>query len=189
MDVVLVLAVVIPVALALLIIRASYVKCKPHEALIVSGMSPETSGQAKIILSGATVVLPLIQVLSRIDLNVRNGKFHLASVYTKEQVPLALDAKFAYKIPADEISVALAAQALLGKTIEETNEIVADLLERQLIAFIQQSKLIDLRCNYHDIETAVLDQSRDSLSKLGLAMVSFSIKSFEEVYPCETKPA
>ncbi len=169
-------------ALLLLFVLASFVagfyrKCPPNQAMIISGMGCESGDQQfKIIVGGGDVVVPVIQQVSYLSLEVMELKLH-ATLDSSDHVPLAIDAIALVKVRSDSVGVLLAATQLLSKSEAEIGEIAQTVLLpklRDVVHGIEAQALLD---SFSDTGNKVKEEAEPELTAMGLSCSAFTIQS------------
>jgi len=159
-----------------------YQKCSPNEAMIISGMYAGRDGRSyKIIVGGGAVMLPMVQQKSTLSLEVMTIDVHSqAPMITKNGVPIFVEGVAQVKVKGDEISIATAAEQFLGKTEEEIKNIAHESLVGHLRAILGTMAVEELVQNNDSFAQRVQEVSLGDLAKMGLTVVSFTIKEIKD---------
>ncbi len=169
------------IALVFLFVMASFVasfyrKCPPNQAMIISGMGCESGDQQfKIIVGGGDVVVPVIQQVSYLSLEVMELKLH-ATLDSSDHVPLAIDAIALVKVRSDSVGVLLAATQLLSKSEAEIGEIAQTVLLpklRDVVHGIEAQALLD---SFSDTGNKAREKAEPELTAMGLSCSTFTIQ-------------
>ena len=96
----------------------------PNQALIISGGSREP----KVVVGGRIFVVPLIQRVQTLSLEVMTLTPSTNRVYTKEGVAVSVDGVAQVKVKGGD-SILRAAQQFLGKRLAEIEEVALQTLE------------------------------------------------------------
>jgi flotillin len=151
--------------------------------MIISGMMAEEGGRRfKIVVGGGTVMLPMIQQKSLLDLTAHKTTAALSTLYSKDNVPICASAILQFKVIPTSDGIAAAATALLGKTKDEMAEAVENIVERPFIALLQRHTSSELKASYTELSDEIMKSSKADLANIGLELVSCTIKSIDEVY-------
>jgi flotillin len=159
-----------------------YQKCGPNEAMIVSGYGTQ-HGEHKfaIVKGGGRCVWPVIQQrqflsLEVITIDVRSE----APILTKNGVPIFVDGVAQVKVKGDDDSIATAAEQFLNKTQDEIKQIAHETLVGHLRAILGAMEVEQLITNFDDFAQRVQEVSIADLKKMGLTVVSFTIKEIKD---------
>lgn len=156
---------------------ALYQKVGPNTALIVSG----GGGQPKIIVGGGTIVLPLVNRMDTLSLEVMLIEVRSnAAMLTINGVPLFVEGVAQIKVRGDEQSIQTAAEQFLGKEIDEIRMVAHETLMGHLRAIIGTMTVEELIGNFDSFASRVAEVSITDLAKMGLTVVSFTIKEVRD---------
>jgi flotillin len=164
------------------IMASLFQKCGPNEAMIVSGWGA-TSGPhgVKIVKGGGTVVLPLIQQRSFLSLEVMTIEVRSnAPVITKNGVPIFVEGVAQVKVKGEEESIATAAEQFLGKSSDEIINIAHETLVGHLRAILGTMEVEEVIQHFDAFAQRVQEVSINDLHKMGLTVVSFTIKEIKD---------
>lgn len=102
-------------------------KCPPNQAMIISGATTASDGlSCKVVLGGSAVVLPLIQQVHYLGLDARTVQIKTETpLMSADGVPLQIELSAQVKVKSDPVSVARAAEVMLGKSPQETDKLVS----------------------------------------------------------------
>lgn len=168
------------VLLVLMSVAASlYQKTGPNEAMIISG----GIGQAKpkIITGGGTVLIPLFQRKDTLSLEVMTIDVRSnAPMLTCNGVPIFVEGVAQVKIKSDEVSIETAAEQFLGKDEEEIQMVAHETLMGHLRAIIGTMTVEELIGNFDSFAQRVAEHTITDLGKMGLTVVSFTIKEVRD---------
>lgn len=175
------------IGLVFLLIMASFMatffrRCPPNQAMIVSGMlAAEERGPFpfKVVMEGGTVVVPVLQQVSYLSLEVRKLKLH-AAISSADDLPLEIDAVAFVKVRNDEIGISLAATQLLSKSADEVAEICTAILTPRLQDVVRAGDAKSLLDSFSDTGRKVLEQAEPELTAMGMSCVAFTIESIVE---------
>src|SRR5207253_4834776 len=112
--------VVLAVLLIVVLFRLMWRVAEPNEALVISGLhqrAPEGVGESlgfKIVTGKGTAVLPGIQMVRRLSLDLRETDLQVDCV-SQQGIPLKIRAVVIYKVGDDYASIANAARRFLDQ--------------------------------------------------------------------------
>lgn len=159
-----------------------YQKCSPNQAMIISGFGAgQDARNFKIVVGGGAVVLPMIQMRSWLSLEIMTIEVHSqAPMITKNGVPIFVEGVAQVKVRGDDVSIATAAEQFLGKTDEEVATIAHESLVGHLRAILGTMSVEELIQNFDSFAQRVQEVSLADLAKMGLTVVSFTIKEIKD---------
>jgi flotillin len=150
--------------------------------MIVSGLLARRGEHGfTIVKGGGAVVLPLVQQkaflsLEVITIDVRSE----APIITRNGVPIFVDGVAQVKVKGDEESIATAAEQFLNKSTEEIKAIAHETLVGHLRAILGTLEVEELITNFDQFAQKVQEVSIVDLKKMGLTVVSFTIKEIKD---------
>jgi flotillin len=171
------LGVVILVAVATLVLTMSVIgtlfrRVGPNRALIVYGW-----GGTHIVTGGGKVVWPLFQSFQELSLELMS--FDVApeqQLYTSQGVAVAVEAVSQIKVKSDPESIRTAAEQFLTKPPEEREALLRLVMEGHLRGIVGLLKVEEIVKEPEIVAGRVRDSVSDDLNKMGLDVVSFTIK-------------
>lgn len=155
-----------------------YQKCGPNEAMVISGGG---LNEYKVVVGGGSVVWPMIQqkdylTLEVMPIDVRSP----APIITKNGVPIYVDGVAQIKVQGDDESIRTAAEQFLGKDNHQIAEIAHETLLGHLRAILGTMEVDTLIQNFDEFTSRVQEHSVSDLRKMGLSVVSFTIKEVRD---------
>lgn len=183
------IALVVFILLMLLIVFISkYQTAKPDEALIISGSylgsknvhADESGNKIKIVRGGGAFVLPVFQRSNRISLLSSKLDVSTPEVYTEQGVPVMCDGTSIIKIGSSVEEIATAAEQFLGKTREELENEAREVLEGHLRSILGSMTVEEIYQNRDKFSQSVQEVASVDLAKMGLIIVSFTIKEVRD---------
>lgn len=185
----LVIGIVIFLLIALIAVFISkYRTAGPDEALIVTGNylggknvhKDEAGNKIKIIRGGGTFVLPVFQQAA--PLSLLSSKLDISSpeVYTEQGVPVMADGTAIIKIGSSIEEIATAAEQFLGKPKEERENEAREVLEGHLRSILGSMTVEEIYKNREKFSQEVQRVASQDLAKMGLVIVSFTIKDVQD---------
>jgi len=157
-----------------------YQKCGPNQAMIISGLR-HGSRRYRIVAGGGGFLLPFFQQRNDLSLEVMTIEVHSqAPMITKTGVPIFVEGVAQVKVKGDEDSIATAAEQFLGKTNEEIATIAHETLVGHLRAILGTMTVEELIQSFDSFAQRVQEVSIGDLAKMGLTVVSFTIKEIKD---------
>lgn len=183
------IAIVAFILLMLLIVFVTkYQTAKPDEALIISGSylgsknvhADESNNKIKIVRGGGAFVLPVFQRSNRISLLSSKLDVSTPEVYTEQGVPVMCDGTSIIKIGSSVEEIATAAEQFLGKTREELENEAREVLKGHLRSILGSMTVEEIYQNRDKFSQSVQEVASVDLAKMGLIIVSFTIKEVRD---------
>ncbi|MGI9146612.1 MAG: flotillin family protein [Chloroflexota bacterium] len=175
MDVFLAAVVVVAIATLVLlmwVVGALFRRVGPNRALIVYGW-----GGTHIVTGGGRVVWPLFQSFQELSLELMS--FDVApeqELYTSQGVAVAVEAVSQIKVKSDPESIRTAAEQFLTKPPDEREALLRLVMEGHLRGIVGLLKVEEIVKEPEIVAGRVRDSVSDDVNKMGLEVVSFTIK-------------
>jgi flotillin len=144
----------------------------PNRALIVYGW-----GGTHIVTGGGRVVWPLFQSSQELSLELMS--FDVApeqQLYTSQGVAVAVEAVSQIKVKSDPESIRTAAEQFLTKPPQEREALLRLVMEGHLRGIVGLLKVEEIVKEPEIVAGRVRDSVSDDVNKMGLEVVSFTIK-------------
>jgi flotillin len=144
----------------------------PNRALIVYGW-----GGTRIVTGGGKVVWPLFQSFQELSLELMS--FDVApeqQLYTSQGVAVAVEAVAQIKVKSDPESIRTSAEQFLTKPPDEREALLRLVMEGHLRGIVGLLKVEEIVKEPEIVAGRVRDSVSDDLTKMGLEVVSFTIK-------------
>lgn len=167
---------------------AKYRTAGPDEALIVTGSYlggknvhvDESGNKIKIIRGGGTFILPVFQQAEPLSLLSSKLEVTTPEVYTEQGVPVMADGTAIIKIGGSIGEIATAAEQFLGKTKEDRENEAREVLEGHLRSILGSMTVEEIYKNRDKFSQEVQRVASQDLAKMGLIIVSFTIKDVKD---------
>lgn len=167
---------------------ARYKTVGPDEAMIVTGSflggknvaTDETGRSIKIVRGGGAFIWPIFQQSERLSLLSHKLDVSTPEVYTEQGVPVAADGVAIIKIGGAVEDVATAAEQFMGKPIESLKGEAQEVLEGHLRAILGMMTVEEVYRNRDKFAQEVQGVAARDLKKMGLQIVSFTIKDVRD---------
>ncbi len=164
-------------------------KVGPNQVLVISGrehrrVNPIT-GEAetihyRIVAGGRAFIMPVIERVDDLSLELMTIEVSTADVYTLEGVPVTVDGVAQVKIGSDDISIATAAERFLSKSRAEVEHVAHETLAGHLRAILGTLTVEQLYRDRDAFAQQVQEVSSDDMRNMGLAIDSFVIKDIQD---------
>ncbi|UOQ49304.1 flotillin family protein [Gracilibacillus caseinilyticus] len=189
MDILIVVGVVVAIILAFAILFAArYKTVGADDAMIVTGSflgsknvhKTEDGGGIKIVRGGGAFILPIFQQKENISLRSHSLDISTPNVYTENGVPVMADGTAIIKVQSTTEGIATAGEQFLGKDNSELRKEAQEVLEGHLRAILGTMTVEEIYKNRERFAQEVQTQAAVDLKKMGLQIVSFTIKDVQD---------
>src|SRR5436853_4834016 len=153
-----------------------FVKAGPNEALIVYGFKGK-----RVRIGHGTVVFPLFESCRMLSLELMS--FDVApqqDLYTKQGVAVSVEAVAQIKVKSDDISIKTASEQFLTKTPQQREALIRLVMEGHLRRIIGQLTVEQIVKEPEMVADRMRSTCSDDLNKMGLEVVSFTIKEVKD---------
>jgi flotillin len=151
-------------------------KAGPNEALIVYGFRGP-----RVIKGHGTIIFPMVE--SCRDLSLELMSFDVApqqDLYTKQGVAVTVEAVAQIKVRSDQESILTAAEQFLTKTPAQREGLIRLVMEGHLRGIIGQLTVEQIVKEPEMVADRMRGTCADDMSKMGLEVVSFTIKEVRD---------
>ncbi|SFI29163.1 flotillin [Paenibacillus sp. UNC496MF] len=167
---------------------ARYRTVGPDKAMIVTGsflgsrnVAEDESGRKnKIVRGGGAFILPIFQKADFLSLLSHKLDVSTPEVYTEQGVPVMADGVAIIKIGGSVEDVSTAAEQFLGKPTESLKSEAQEVLEGHLRAILGSMTVEEVYRNRDKFAQEVQGVAARDLKKMGLQIVSFTIKDLRD---------
>src|SRR5438067_12207243 len=165
-----------------------YTKAGPNQVLVVSGRKhtyrdPDGTIQSRgfrIVKGGGTFVIPVVEKVDLLSLELLTIDVQTPEVYTSKGVPVRVDGVAQIKVKGDDISIATAAEQFLSKGVDDIKNIATQTLEGHLRAILGTMTVEDIYQNRDAFASTVQEVAAGDMANMGLGIVSFTIKDIRD---------
>src|ERR1051325_9188519 len=180
MDIGLIAAITLAVLLGTLFIVSMFArlfrKAGPHEALLVYGFRG-----TRVIKGRGTVIFPLVETSRTLSLELMS--FDVApqqDLYTNQGVAVTVEAVAQIKVKSDPESIQTAAEQFLTKSDNDRLALIRLVMEGHLRGIIGQLSVEQIVKEPEMIGERMRSTCADDLNKMGLMVVSFTLKEVRD---------
>ena len=179
---------VIVVFIFLGIWASRYTKVGPNQVLIVSGRQYKVLEQDgsvsvrgfRIVKGGGTFVLPVVEKVDLLSLELLTIDVMTPEVYTSKGVPVKVDGVAQIKVKGDDISIATAAEQFLSKDTAAIMNIAMQTMEGHLRAILGTMTVEEIYQNRDAFAAKVQEVAAGDMANMGLGIVSFTIRDIRD---------
>ncbi len=183
-----ILGIAVAFILAIYAVARRYKKVGPNIVMVISGRRYKIkTGDGRIEevgfrirRGGGAFILPLVEKVDLLSLEIMTLDITTPEVYTKPGVPIIVDGVAQVKIGGDEQSIRTAAEQFLGKTPEQIKDIALQTVEGHLRAIIGTMSVEDIYKNRDQFASSVQEVAVSDLANMGLKIVSFTMKDIRD---------
>jgi len=180
--------IVVVIFLFLAIWASRYTKVGPNQVLIISGrqyrhIDPDGAVHSRgfrIVKGGGTFVMPVVEKIDVLSLELLTIDVQTPEVYTSKGVPVKVDGVAQTKVKGDDISIATAAEQFLSKGVEEIKNIAMQTLEGHLRAILGTLTVEEIYQNRDAFASKVQEVAAGDMANMGLGIISFTIRDIRD---------
>ncbi|CAM5180499.1 Flotillin OS=Ureibacillus acetophenoni OX=614649 GN=SAMN05877842_103218 PE=3 SV=1 [Ureibacillus acetophenoni] len=189
MQILIIIGIAVFIILAIIgVYVARYKTVGPDEALIVTGSflgsknvhKDDSGNRVKIIRGGGTFVFPVFQQAEYLSLLSSKLEVTTPEVYTEQGVPVMADGTAIIKIGGSISEIATAAEQFLGKNVQDRENEAKEVLEGHLRSILGSMTVEEIYKNRDKFSQEVQRVASQDLAKMGLIIVSFTIKDVRD---------
>jgi flotillin len=153
-----------------------YRKAGPHQALVVYGIRG-----TRIIKGRGTVIFPMVETYRELSLQLMS--FDVApqqELYTQQGVAVTVEAVSQIKVKSDPESIITASEQFLTKNDDERQGLIKLVMEGHLRGIIGQLSVEQIVKEPEMVGDRVRATCADDMTKMGLEVISFTIKEIRD---------
>ncbi|MGI8997032.1 MAG: flotillin family protein [Pyrinomonadaceae bacterium] len=179
-----ILVVVLAVLIALWLLSRNYIKVPPNLAAVISGRSRKLADGTKVgyrlVRGGATLILPFLEKVDYLSLNVLTVPLATTRAYTGQGVPVSVKAVANVKIKGDDESLRAAAERFLGMRPEEFHQLVFQTLEGHLRAILGTLTVEEINNDRLSFAQKLTTEAAGDLEKMGIGLDALTIQEISD---------
>jgi len=158
------------------VIAKMFRKAGPNEAIIVYGFRGP-----RVIKGGGAIIFPMVENSRQLSLELMS--FDVApqqDLYTKQGVAVTVEAVAQIKVRSDHESILTAAEQFLTKTPDQREGLIRLVMEGHLRGIIGQLTVEQIVKEPEMVAERMRATCMDDMSKMGLEVISFTIKEVRD---------
>jgi flotillin len=162
--------------LVMIVFARLYRKAGPHEALVVYGFRG-----TRVVKGHGTVILPMIELCRELSLELMS--FDVApeqDLYTRQGVAVTVEAVAQIKVKSDPESILTASEQFLTKLPSDREALIRLVMEGHLRGIIGQLTVEEIVKQPEMVADRMRSTCADDMSKMGLEVISFTIKEVRD---------
>ena len=181
---VVILVVVIGFLIALMLLSRNYIKVSPNQAAVISGRSRKLADGTvvgyRLVRGGATLIVPFLEKVEYLSLNVLTVPLATSRAYTVQGVPVSVKAVANVKIKGDDESMRAAAERFLGMETEEFHKLVFQTLEGHLRAILGTLTVEEINNDRQSFAQKLTTEAAGDLEKMGIGLDALTIQEISD---------
>src|SRR5207302_6553164 len=173
------------VVLLLLLFRLMWRVAEPNEALIISGLrehdTPDGVGESlgfKIVTGKGTLVLPGVQQVRRLSLDLREAELAIDCV-THQGIPLGIRGVVIFKVGDDFVSIANSARRFLDQQ-QQMDQRVHNVFAGHLRAIVGNMTVEEMIRDREKLTQLTREHAGTEMEKLGLIIDSLQVQEIDD---------
>ncbi len=155
---------------------AGFHKSGPNQALIVSGGWKNP----KVVVGGRIFVVPILQKVQTLSLEVMTLTVETPKVYTKAGVAVSVDGVAQVKVARGEEAINTAAQQFLGKHPDEVAKIALQTMEGHQRSMLGTMTVEEIYQDRDAFARQVREVGSTDMANMGMEIVSFTIRDIRD---------
>ena len=179
-----ILVVVLGFLIALMLLSRNYIKVSPNQAAVISGRSRKLPDGTKVgyrlVRGGATLIVPFLEKVEYLSLNVLTVPLATTRAYTVQGVPVSVKAVANVKIKGDDDSMRAAAERFLGMKPEEFHKLVFQTLEGHLRAILGTLTVEEINNDRQSFAQKLTTEAAGDLEKMGIGLDALTIQEISD---------
>ena len=181
---VVILVVVIGFLIALMLLSRNYIKVSPNQAAVISGRSRRLADGTvvgyRLVRGGATLIVPFLEKVEYLSLNVLTVPLATTRAYTVQGVPVSVKAVANVKIKGDDDSMRAAAERFLGMRPDEFHKLVFQTLEGHLRAILGTLTVEEINNDRQSFAQKLTTEAAGDLEKMGIGLDALTIQEISD---------
>jgi flotillin len=179
-----VVGIVIALLIVLMLLSKNYIKVSPNQAAVISGRTRKLTDGTTVgyrqVRGGATLVIPFLEKVEYLDLNVITVPLATSRAYTAQGVPVSVKAVANVKIKGDDQSLRAAAERFLGMPQEEFHRLVFQTLEGHLRAILGTLTVEEINNDRQSFALKLTSEAAGDLEKMGIGLDALTIQEISD---------
>lgn len=182
--VIVVAGIFIALLIVLMLLSKNYIKVSPNQAAVISGrtrrLTDGTTVGYRQVRGGATLVVPFLEKVEYLDLNVITVPLTTTRAYSGQGVPVSVKAVANVKIKGDDTSLRAAAERFLGMPQEEFHKLVFQTLEGHLRAILGTLTVEEINNDRQSFAQKLTSEAAVDLEKMGIGLDALTIQEISD---------
>jgi flotillin len=184
-----ILLVFLAFAALLAIVSRNIIKVPPNMVAVFSGrrrtIVDPTTGERRtvgyrLIKGGSSIRIPIVERVDFLSLNVMTIPLKIASAYTKEGVPVSVDAVANVKIGSDDQMLMNAIERFLGMEQDQIRSVIFQTLEGHLRSILGTLTVEQINADRQAFAQRLAAESAQDLSRMGIEIDVLTIQQISD---------
>lgn len=179
-----VVAVVVSLLIAMMLLSKNYIKVSPNQAAVISGRRRKLTDGSTVgyrqVRGGATLVIPFLEKVEFLDLNVITVPLATSRAYTSQGVPVSVKAVANVKIKGDDESLRAAAERFLGMPKDQFHGLIFQTLEGHLRAILGTLTVEEINNDRQSFAQKLTSEAAGDLEKMGIGLDALTIQEISD---------
>ena len=173
---------------AMALFARNYIKVPPSMVAIFYGRKHSlvdekgnrTTVGFRVVRGGAALRVPILEKVEYLSLNIISIPLKISRAYTKEGVPVTVEAVANVKIAGDDMSLRGAAERFLGMTTDKIKEVIFQTLEGHLRAILGTLTVEEINADRQAFAQKMTDEAALDLKKMGVNIDILTIQQISD---------
>ena len=173
---------------AMALFARNYIKVPPSMVTIFYGrkhtLVDEKGNRAtvgfRVVRGGAALRVPVLERVEYLSLNIISIPLKISRAYTKEGVPVTVEAVANVKIAGDDMSLRSAAERFLGMGTDKIKEVIFQTLEGHLRAILGTLTVEEINADRQAFAQKMTDEAALDLKKMGVNIDILTIQQISD---------
>lgn len=180
----LILVLVLGFIISLMLLSRNYIKVSPNQAAVISGRRRKLADGVtvgyRLVRGGATLVVPFLEKVEYLNLNVIPVPLTTSRAYTAKGVPVSVKAVANVKIKGDDESLRAAAERFLGMPTNEFHGLIFQTLEGHLRAILGTLTVEEINNDRLSFAQKLTTEAAGDLEKMGIGLDALTIQEISD---------
>lgn len=172
------------VLVIILMVAFRYKTCPPDKILVISGtIKPDKDGtyhSSKCIHGGGTIVWPVFQKYTYMDLTPISISVDLKNALSKQNIRIDVPSIFTVGISTEPAIMQNAAERLLGLTLNNISDLAKDIILGQLRLVIATMNIEEINSDRDTFLDSISRNVEGELKKVGLRLINVNVTDISD---------
>ncbi len=173
---------------AMALFARNYIKVPPSMVAIFYGRKHSLVDEKgtrstlgfRVVRGGAALRIPVLEQVEYLSLNIMSIQLKIQRAYTKEGVPVTVEAVANVKIAGDDMSLRSAAERFLGMRADEIKGVIFQTLEGHLRAILGTLTVEEINADRSAFAQKMTDEAAVDLKKMGVSIDILTIQQISD---------
>src|SRR5437867_4515273 len=173
---------------AMALFARNYIKVPPSMVAIIYGRKHHIVDEKahrvtvgfRVVRGGAALRVPVLEQVEYLSLNIIPIPLKISRAYTKEGVPVTVDAVANVKLASDGMSLRSAAERFLGMSTDKIKEVIFQTLEGHLRAILGTLTVEEINADRQAFAQKMTDEAAVDLKKMGVNIDILTIQQISD---------